>query len=146
MLNLKKYVSASAALSVYNHSDLCDRMLDHLEDMPFLNVIFGQSSTAAPSPKPLAKRRASPLKESPAHDEEDETSDCPPMEQVVDENQQPDNVNMEQVDYDRDTDNDDDLDDEEQPLAGNPMLKAMPHPKLVPKSPPTAYVKDEASA
>ena len=47
------------------------------------------------------------------------------------------NVNMEQVDYDRDTDNDDDLDDEEQPLAGNPMPKAMPHPKLVPKSPPT---------
>ena len=41
---------------------------------------------------------------------------------------------MEQVDYDRDADNDDDLDDEEQPLAGNPMPKAMPHPKLVPKS------------
>ena len=63
------------------------------------------------------------------------------MEQVVDENpstsQQPDNVNVEQVDYDRDTDNDDDLDDEEQPLAGNPMPKAMPHPKLVPRSPPT---------
>ena len=62
------------------------------------------------------------------------------MEQVVDENpsasQQPDNVNMEQADYDRDTDNDDDLDDEEQPLAGNPMPKAMPHPKLIPKSPP----------
>ena len=115
-------------------------MLDHLEDMPFLNAIFGQSSTAAPSPKPLVKRRASPLKESPARDEEDETSDCP-MEQVADENpstsQQPDNVNMEQVDYDRDTDNDDDLDDEEQPLAGNPMPKAMLHPKLVPKSPPT---------
>ena len=109
-------------------------MLDHLEDMP----ILGQSSTAAPSPKPLVKRR-SLLKESPARDEEDETSDCC-MEQVVDENpsasQQPDNVNMEQVDYDQDTDNDDDLDDEEQPLAGNPMPKAMPHPKLVPKSPP----------
>ena len=87
-------------------------MLDHLEDMPILNIIFGQSSTATPSPKPLVKRRASPLKEPPARDEEDETSDCP-MEQVVDENpsdsQQPDNVNMEQVDYDRDTDNDDDL-------------------------------------
>ena len=95
-------------------------MLDHLEDMPILNMIFGQSSIAAPSPKPLVKRRASPLKESPARDEEDETSDCP----------------MEQVDYDRDTDNDDDLDDEEQPLAGNPMPKAMPHPQLVPKSPP----------
>ena len=57
-------------------------MLDHLEDMPILNMIFGQSSTA------------SPLKESPARDEEDETSDCP-MEQVADENpsasQQPDN-------------------------------------------------------
>ena len=113
-------------------------MLDHLEDMPFLNAIFGQSSTAAPSPKPQVKRRASPLKESPARNEEDETSDCP-MEQVVAKNpstsQQPDNVNMEQVDCDRDTDNDDDLDDEEQPLAGNPM--PMPHPKLVPKSPPT---------
>ena len=113
-------------------------LLDHLEDMPILNVIFGQSSTAAPSPKPLVKRRASPLKESPARDWEDETSDCP-MEQVVDENpsasQQPDN-DMEQVDYDRDTDNDDDLDDEEQPLSGNPKPKAMPHPKLVPKSPP----------
>ena len=62
------------------------------------------------------------------------------MEQVIDENptasQQPDNVNMEQVDYDRDTDNDDDLDDEEQPPAGNPMPKAMPPPKLIPKSPP----------
>ena len=87
-------------------------MLDHLEDTPILNMIFGQSGTAAPSPKPLVKRRASPLKESPARDEEDETSDCP-MEQVADENpsasQQPDNVNMEQVDYDQDTDNDDDL-------------------------------------
>ena len=114
-------------------------MLDHLEDMPILNMIFGQSGTAAPSPKPLVKRRASPLKESPARDEEGETSACP-MEQVVDENpsasQQPYNVNMEQVDYDRDTDNDDDLDDEEQPPAGNPKPKAMPHPKLVPKSPP----------
>ena len=76
------------------------------------------------------------MKESPARDEEDETSDCP-MEQVADENpsasQQPDNVNMEQVDYDRDTDNDD-SDEEGQP--GNPMPKAMPHPKLVPMSPP----------
>ena len=45
-------------------------------------------------------------------------------------------LNKEQVDYDRDTDNDDDLDDEEQPPAGNPTPKAMPHPKLVPKSPP----------
>ena len=98
-------------------------MLDHLEDMPILNMIFGRSGTAAPSPKPLVKRRASPLKESPARDEEDETSDCP-MEQVADENpsasQQPDNVNMEQADYDRDTDNDDDPDEEEQPPAGNP--------------------------
>ena len=111
-------------------------MLDHLEDMPILNMIFGQSGTAAPSPKPLVKRRASPLKESPARNKED---DCP-MEQVADENpsasQQTDNVNMEQADYDRDTDNDDDLDDEEQPPAGNPKPKAMPHPKLVPKSPP----------
>ena len=73
-------------------------MLDHFEDMPILNMIFGRSGTAAPSLKPLVKRRASPLKESPARDEEDETSDCP-MEQVADENpsasQQPDNVNME---------------------------------------------------
>ena len=133
-------MSASAAtfgLQPFRPLQSC--MLDHLEDMPILNMIFGQSSAAAPLPKPLVKRRASPLKESPARDDEDETSDCP-MEQVVDENpsasQQPDNVNMEQVDYDRDTDNDDDLDDEEQPLAGNPMPKAMPHPKLVPKSPP----------
>ena len=114
-------------------------MLDHLEDMPILNMIFGRSGTAAPSPKPLVKRRASPLQESPARDEEDETSDCP-MEQVADENpsasQQPENVNVEQAEYDRDTDNDDDLDDEEQPPAGNPKPKAMPHPKLVPKSPP----------
>ena len=74
------------------------------------------------------KRRASPLKESPARDEEDETSDCP-MEKVADENpsasQQPDYVNMEQVDYDRDTDNDDDPDEEEQPPAGNPKPKAI---------------------
>ena len=114
-------------------------MLDHLEDMPILNIILARSGTAAPSPKPLVKRRASPLRESPARDEEDETSDCP-MEQVADENpsasQQPDNVNMEQADYDRDTDNDDDPDQEEQPPAGNPKPKAMPHPKLVPKSPP----------
>ena len=85
------------------------------------------------------KRRACPLKESPARDEEDETSDCP-MEQVADENpsasQQPENVNMEQVDYDPDSDNDDDSDEEEQPPAGRPTSKAMPHPKLVPKSPP----------
>ena len=110
-------------------------MLDHLEDMLVLNMIFGRSGTA---PKALVKRRASPLKES-ARDEEDETSDCP-MEQVADENpsasQQPDNVNMEQADYDRDTDNDDDPDEEEQPPAGNPKSKATPHPKLVPKSPP----------
>ena len=56
------------------------------------------------------------------------------MEQVADENPsaspQPDNVNMEPVDYDRDTGNDDDLDDEEQPPAGNPKPKAMPHPKV----------------
>ena len=131
-------MSASAAtfgLQPFRPLQSC--MLDHLEHMPILNMIFGQSSTAAPSPKPLLKRRASPLKESPARDEEDETSDCP-MGEVVDDNpsasQQPDN--MEQADYDRDTDNDDDLDDEEQPLAGNPMPKAMPHPKLIPKSPP----------
>ena len=84
------------------------------------------------------KRRASPLKESPAR-VEDETSDCP-MEQVADENpsasQQAENVNMEQVDYDPDSDNDDDSDEEEQPPAGRPTSKAMPHPKLVPKSPP----------
>ena len=42
---------------------------------------------------------------------------------------------MEQVDYDRDSD--DDVSDEEgHPLAGRPLSKAMPHPKLVPKSPP----------
>ena len=61
------------------------------------------------------------------------------MEQVADENpsasQQPENVNMEQVDYDRDSD-DDDSDEEGHPLAGRPLSKAMPHPKLVPKSPP----------
>ena len=90
-------------------------MLDHLVDMPILNLMFGRSGDAAPVPKPMIKRRASPLKESPARDEEDETSDCP-MEQVADENpsasQQPENVNMEQVDYDRDSD-DDDSDEEE---------------------------------
>ena len=88
----------------------------------------------------MIKRRASPLKESPARDEEDETSDCP-MEQVADENpsasQQPENVNMEQVDYDPDSD-DDDSDEEGHPPAGRPTSKAMPHPKLVPKSPPPA--------
>ena len=113
-------------------------MLDHLVDMPILNLMFGRSGDAAPVPKPMIKRRASPLKESPARDEEDETSDCP-MEQVADENpsasQQPENVNMEQVDYDRDSD-DDDSDEEGHPLAGRPLSKAMPHPKLVPKSPP----------
>ena len=112
-------------------------MLDHLVDMPMLNLVFGRSGDAAPVPKPMIKRRASPLKESPARDE-DETSDCP-MEQVADENpyasQQPENVNMEQVDYDRDSD-DDDSDEEGHPLAGKPLSKAMPHPKLVPKSPP----------
>ena len=96
------------------------------------NMIFGRSNTTAPLPKPLVKRRASPLKE-------DETSDCP-MEQVADENpsasQQQENVNMEQVDYDPDSDDDDDSDEEEQPLAGRPTSKAMPHPKLIPKSPP----------
>ena len=87
-------------------------MLDHFEDMPILNTIFGRSNTTAPLPKPLVKRRASPLKKSPARDEQDETSDCP-MEQVADENpsasQQPENVNMEQVDYDPDSDDDSDL-------------------------------------
>ena len=51
--------------------------------------------------KAAGEQTASPLKESPARDEEDETSDCP-MEQVADQNpsasQQPENVNMEQVD------------------------------------------------
>ena len=115
-------------------------LLDHFEDMPILNLIFGRSITAAPLPKPLVKRRASPLKESPARDKEDETSDCP-KEQVADENpsasQQPENVNMEQVDYDPDSD-DDDSDEEGHPPAGKPTSKAMPHPKLVPKSPPPA--------
>ena len=110
-------------------------MLDHFEDMPVLNMIFGRSSAAAPVPKPMIKRRASPLKESPVRDEEDETSDCP-MEQVADENpsasQQPENVNMEQVDYDPDSD-DDDSNEEGHPPAGRPTSKAMPHPKLVPK-------------
>ena len=113
-------------------------MLDHSEDMPILNMILGRSSTAAPLPKPLVKRWASPLKEPPARDEEDETSDCP-MEQVADENpsasQQPENVNMEQVDYDPDSD--DNHDSNEEP-AGRPTSKAMPHPKLAPKSPPPA--------
>ena len=115
-------------------------MLDHFEDTPILNTMFGRSSAAAPVPKPMIKRRASPLKESPARGEEDETSDCP-MEQVTDENpsasQQPENVHMEQVDYDPDSD-DDDSDEEGHPPAGRPTSKAMPHPKLVPKSPPPA--------
>ena len=115
-------------------------MLDHFEDMPILNLIFARSSAAAPLPKPMSKRRASPLKESPARDEEDETSDCP-MEQVADENpsasQQPENVDMEQADYDPDSD-DDDSDEEGHPPAGRLTSKAMPHPKLVPKSPPPA--------
>ena len=115
-------------------------MLDHFEDMPILHMMFGRSSAAAPVPKPMIKRRASPLKESPARDEEDETSDCP-MEQVADENpsasQQPENVNMEQVDYDPDSD-DNDSDEEGHPPEGKPTSKAMPHPKLVPKSPPPA--------
>ena len=133
-------MSASAAtfgLQPIRPLQLC--MLDPLEDMPVFNMIFGRSNTTAPLPKPLVKRRASPLKESPARDEEDETSDCP-MEQVADENpsasQQQENVNMEQVDYDPDSDDDDDSDEEEQPLAGRPTSKAMPHPKLIPKSPP----------
>ena len=137
-------MSASAAtfgLQPFRPLQSC--MLDHL---PMLNMIFGRSSAAAPLPKPLVKRRASPLKESPARDEEDETSDCP-MEQVADENpsasQQPENVNMEQVDYDPDSDDDDDSDEEEHPPAGRPTSKAMPHPKLVPKSPPC--LKGQAS-
>ena len=113
-------------------------MLDPLEDMPVFSMIFDRSNTVAPSPKPLVKRRASPLKESPARDEEDETSDCP-MEQVVDENpsasQQPENDTMEQVDYERDSDDDSDT-EEDQPLEGRPTSKTMPHPKLIPKSPP----------
>ena len=44
---------------------------------------------------------------------------------------------MEQVDYDPDSD-DDDADEEGHPPAGRPTSKAMPHPKLVPKSPPPA--------
>ena len=60
------------------------------------------------------------------------------MEQVADENpsasQQPENVNMEQVDYDRDSD-DDDSDEEGHPLAGRPLSKAMSYLKFVPKSP-----------
>ena len=139
MLNLKKYVSASATtFGLQPIRPLQSCMLDHLADMPILNLMFGRSGDAAPVPKPMIKRRASPLKESPARDEEDETSDCP-MEQVADENpsasQQPENVNMEQVDYDRDSD-DDDSDEEGHPLEGWPLSKAMPHPKLVPKSPP----------
>ena len=134
-------MSASAAtfgLRPFRPLQSC--MLDHFEDMPILNMIFGRSSTAAPLPKPLVKRRASPLKESPARDEEDETSDCP-MEQVADENpsasQQPENVNMEQVDYDPDSEDDeDDSDEEDHPPAGMPTSKAMPPPRLVPKSPP----------
>ena len=63
------------------------------------------------------------------------------MEQVADENpsasQQPENVNMEQVDYDPDSD-DDDSDEEGHPPAEMPTSKAMPHPRLVPKSPPPA--------
>ena len=62
------------------------------------------------------------------------------MEQVADENpsasQQPENVDMEQADYDPDSD--DDSDEEGHPPAGRPTSKAMPHPKLVPKSPPPA--------
>ena len=139
ILNLKKHVSASAAtFGLQPIRPLQSCMLDHLVDMPIRNLMFGRSGDAAPVPKPMIKRRASPLKEPPARDEEDETSDCP-MEQVADENpsasQQPENVNMEQVDYDPDSD-DDDSDEEGRPLEGRPLSKAMPHPKLVPKSPP----------
>ena len=146
MLHLTYFESQEICVCIRSHFrfttirplQLC--MLDPLEDMPVFNMIFERSNTMAPLPKPLVKRRASLLNESPARDEEDETSDCP-MEQVADENpsasQQQENINMEQVDYDRDSDDDDDdSDEEEQPLEGRPTSKTMPHPKLIPKSPP----------
>ena len=91
---LKSVMRVFASFGLQPIRPLQSCTLDHFEDMPIVNMIFGRSSAAAPVPKPMIKRRASPLKESPARDEEDETSDCP-MEQVADENpsasQQPEN-------------------------------------------------------
>ena len=112
-------------------------MLDHFEDTPTLNMTSAIQRRAVPKPR---SRTGISVEGIPARDEEDETSDCP-MEQVADENpsasQQPENVNMEQVDYDPDSD-DDDSDEEGHPPAGRPTSRAMPRPKLVPKSPPPA--------
>ena len=145
-------MSASAAtFGLQPFRPLRSCMLGHFEDMPILNMIFGRSNTTAPLPKPLVKRRASLLKESPARDEEDETSDCP-MEQVADENPSASNnqrmstwsglittqiptttmIRMRKSNLPQ----------------GRPTSKAMPHPKLVPKSPPPtleACVKGQAS-
>ena len=77
-------------------------------DMQFLSNIFGLAPPKSPTPKPASKRRASPLRDSLVHEQE-ELADIP-MEQMNDEDPAPSNaqatkdVDMDQADYDRESD------------------------------------------
>ena len=71
-------------------------------DIPFLRNIFGLAPPKSPTPKPASKRRASPLRVSPVHDEQEELDDIP-MEQedpAPSNPQAPKDVDMDQADND----------------------------------------------
>ena len=72
-------------------------------DMPFLSYMFGLAPPKSPTPKPASKGRASPLKDSPVHDEQEELDDIP-VEQMNEEDPASSNVDMDQADYDRESD------------------------------------------
>ena len=75
-LNLKKYVSASAASLVYNPFDLLRSCMPNPidNDMLLLASLFGSNKSKPSAPKPAGKRRASPLKDPPIPSDDDDES------------------------------------------------------------------------
>ena len=135
-MNLKKYVSASAASLVYNPFDLLRScMLYPIDnDLPLLASLFGSSKSKPSTPKPAGRRQASPLKDSPIQSDDDDESSASDfvMGEIKDEKkpkpdrQEEEDIPMEQADYDRDSDSDEDKKPSDPPLEERPTQKAMP--------------------
>ena len=62
-------------------------------DMPCLSNIFGLAPPKSPTPRPASKRRASPSRDSPVHDEQEELDNIP-MEQMNYKHPAPSNAQM----------------------------------------------------
>ena len=139
------------------------------EDMPLLTNVFSLLEEQKPSGKnPSGKSRASPLKNSPPRDEEDELSpdSCigsfssdESMENIGDDqgkrsNPQDVDIPMDQVDYDPDSSSNLESETDGAPSEGQPKSKAMPKkPPLAPlrltpksKAQPSASLDDETES